>query len=190
MHTEIFINYIKTLGKISDHDISKIKQKIVFQKAKKKENLVSPHQVCDKVFFVIKGMLRTYYIDKKGIEKTRLISVENEFCSNWKSFHNLSTNNEFIESLESCELIYIRHTDFYELINNSDVLKLIYTVVLEKFQSYHISRFELLSMTLTERLRSVYILFPKLRNRLSNKVLASFLHTTPEHCSSIKKSIL
>ena len=92
MNIEKFITYLQTIEKIEETDLQKIRQKFKSKKCKKKEILISNNQVCDKVFFIIKGMLRAYYVDEKGLEKTRLISIENEFCSNWASFHNLSKN--------------------------------------------------------------------------------------------------
>ena len=176
MNIEKFITYLQTIEKIEETDLQKIRQKFKSKKCKKKEILISNNQVCDKVFFIIKGMLRAYYVDEKGLEKTRLISIENEFCSNWASFHNLSKNNEYIQCIEDCELVYVGH---------------IYTAILEKFQVYHVKRFEFISnLTLTERLQKINTFFPNIQNRISNKILASFLHATPEHCSSAKKKLI
>ena len=67
----------------------------------------------------------------------------------------------------------------------------IYTAILEKFQVYHVKRFEFISnLTLTERLQKINTFFPNIQNRISNKILASFLHVTPEHCSSAKKKLI
>ena len=67
----------------------------------------------------------------------------------------------------------------------------IYTAILEKFQVYHVKRFEFISnLTLTERLQKINTFFPNIQNRISNKILASFLHATPEHCSSAKKKLI
>ena len=191
MNIEKFITYLQTIEKIEETDLQKIRQKFKSKKCKKKEILISNNQVCDKVFFIIKGMLRAYYVDEKGLEKTRLISIENEFCSNWASFHNLSKNNEYIQCIEDCELVYVGHKEFYELVKSSQSLNNIYTAILEKFQVYHVKRFEFISnLTLAERLQKVNTFFPNIQNRISNKILASFLHSTPEHCSSAKKKLI
>ncbi|MCY1661150.1 Crp/Fnr family transcriptional regulator [Chryseobacterium sp. SL1] len=191
MSIEKFIAYLKTIENIEEHDIIRIRKSFKYKICKKKEILISNNQICDKVFFITKGILRAYSIDEKGIEKTRVISVENEFCGNWASFHNLSTNNEFIQSLELSEVVYVDHKDFYQLVNSSQALNKIYTKILEKFQVYHVKRFEFISnLSLQERLQKIDLYFPNLQNRISNKVLASFLHATPEHCSSAKKKVV
>lgn len=190
MNIEKFIVYLKTIENIEEHDIQKVRETFKCRICKKKEILISSNQICDKVFFITKGMLRAYSIDEKGIEKTRIISVENEFCGNWASFHNLSSNNEYIQSLELSEVVYVEHKDFYQLVNSSQPLNKIYTKILEKFQVYHVKRFEFISnLSLQERLQKIDSYFPNLQGRISNKILASFLHTTPEHCSSAKKKL-
>lgn len=190
MNIEKFIIYLKTIENIGEQDILKIKQSFKSKKCKRKEILIPNNQVCNKVFFVVRGMLRAYYMDEKGLEKTRLISVENEFCGNWASFYNLSQNNEFIQSIEESEILYIEHNEFYELVRSSQALNNIYISILEKFETYHIKRFEFISnLSLTERLEKMNMFFPNLQRRISNKILASFLHTTPEHCSFVKKKL-
>lgn len=74
-------------------------------------------------------------MDEKGMEKTRLIAVENEFCNNWTSFHNLSQNNENIQSVEESEIVYAEHAIFYELVDSSPILHKIYTNILETFKN-------------------------------------------------------
>lgn len=191
MSIEKFIAYLKTIENIEEQDIQKVRKSFKYKICKKKEILISNNQICDKVFFITKGILRAYSIDEKGIEKTRVISMENEFCGNWASFHNLSTNNEFIQSLELSEVVYVDHKDFYQLVDSSQTLNKIYTKILEKFQVYQIKRFEFISnLSLQERLQKIDLYFPNLQSRISNKVLASFLHATPEHCSSAKKKLI
>lgn len=186
-----FIDYLKTLEELEVQDIERIKQVVKWKRCQKKELLVSNKQVCDKVFFVVNGLLRTYNINNFGIEKTRLISTEKMFCSNWASFSNLTKNNEFIQSLEDSEVIYIEQKDFYELINSSQILKKIYIKILEEFQIYHIRRLEFLTtLTNVEKLAYFDDYFPNIYNRISNKVLASFLSISEENCSRLKNKKL
>ena len=185
-----FIEHIRTVKKINETDVNKFVSIFSYQKLKKNEILINSTKICDKVFYVEKVALRAYYIDENGIEKTRLISLENQFCSNWASFHNLSQNCEIIESLEESIVYYATHYDFYSVVNSSFELHKIYSLILEKFHTYQIKRFEFISNhCLQKRIEKIDIFFPKLKSRITNKVLASFLHTTPEHCSYLKKRI-
>jgi len=81
--------------------------------------------------------------------------------------------------------------DFFKLVESSSSFQKIYIKLLEDFQVYQTKRFEFVqSLDIKERLTLFNENFPLLKNRLTNKVLASFLLITPEHCSSLKKNIL
>src|SRR5690554_7868767 len=92
-------------------------------KYKKNEDLISNHSICDKIFFITKGVLRIFCVNEKGLEKTHLIAVENQFCTNWASFINLSQNNTIIQSLENTEVIYMYQQDFFKLVESSSSSK-------------------------------------------------------------------
>lgn len=185
-----FANYLRTVEKISESDIDKFISIFSKKKCKRNEVLINSNQICDKLFYIESGALRAFYIDEKGIEKTRLISFENQFCSNWASFHNLSHNSEIIQSLENSEVYYTTHSDFYDLVNSSFELHKIYSKILEIFHTYQIKRFAFIcNYSLQKRIEKLEKYFPNLKNRTTNRVLASFLHTTPEHCSFLKSSL-
>lgn len=191
MNQKKLIDYLLSIEKVNTQDIDILLSKFFFIKCKKKEILVSNNQVCDKVFFVLKGVLRLFSIDEKGVEKTKIISTENMFCTSWKSFRNQTKNNEFIQSIEDSEVLYIDYQNFYSVINQSPSLFRVYTKILEDSQIYYIKRSDFISnLSLQERLENFEKYFPNLQCRISNKVLASFLNSTPEHCSSTKKTLL
>lgn len=182
-----FAEYLRSVEKIDEADINKFISIFSKVKCKKNEILINNNQVCDKIFYVERGALRAFYIDEKGIEKTRLISVEHQFCAN---FHNLSKNTELIQSLESSIVYYTTHSDFYSLVHSSFELHKIYSKILEKFHIYQIKRFEFISnYSLAKRVEKVEKYFPNLKSRINNRVLASFLHTTPEHFSYLKSRL-
>lgn len=188
---DLFANYLIRIEKVSDVDVANFVS--IFSKftCKKNEILLNNNQICDKIYYVETGALRTFYIDEKGVERTSSISLENEFCSNWASFHNLSYNNEFIQSLENSSIFYATHSDFYEVVNSSFELHKIYSKILEKIHIHQIKRFDIISNnSVIKRLEYFEKCFPNLRFRITNKILASFLNTTPEHCSYLKSRIL
>jgi len=185
------LNYLNSIEKLPAEDIENITKALHIMKYKKNEDLISNHSICDKIFFITKGVLRIFCVNEKGLEKTHLIAVENQFCTNWASFINLSQNNTIIQSLENTEVIYMYQQDFFKLVESSSSFQKIYIKLLEDFQVYQTKRFEFVqSLDIKERLTLFNENFPLLKNRLTNKVLASFLLITPEHCSSLKKNIL
>jgi signal-transduction protein with cAMP-binding, CBS, and nucleotidyltransferase domain len=191
MPVEKFIQHLQTIGTLDEKDIEKIHLYFKAKNCKKNEVLVPKNKVCDKLYFVVKGTVRAFYTNKKGIETTRLISIENQFCTNWASFNDLSENNETIQSIENSLVLWIGHQDFYHFISQSEKVKNIYIKTLEYFQSYHIKRIEFLSsFSNKEKIEKFNQYYPKVSARISNKILASFLSISPEHCSKIKAELL
>ncbi len=190
MSIQLLLNLFNNIEKLNEIDIHLVKEAFVFRKSKRNEILISNSQPCNKLFFVLKGMLRAYFIDENGLEKTRLISVENQFCCNWKSFANLSENNEFIQSVDASEYLYVTHNDLFKIINESTNLQKVYTKNLENINDYNARRIHFLTgLNCRTRLEIFSSAYPYLVKRLSNRLLASFLHISPEYCSALKKNL-
>jgi CRP-like cAMP-binding protein len=99
-------------GKITEEEKEKIKEYFVLLEVKKKQIIVEKNSLCNKLFFVNEGLLRTYYIDKNGNEFTRRIAWENGFLTNMESFRkNGVENNETIECVENAIILQITKKD-------------------------------------------------------------------------------
>jgi CRP-like cAMP-binding protein len=189
MPIQNFINFLKLKGDINNNDIENIKKYVCILDVNKNEILINSGKICDKLFFIHKGLLRAYHTNEKGLEVTRLICKENEFCTNLSSFKNLSISNETIQAIENSKILLITQKDFYNLINISSNLYKIYVDILEEFQSFNHYRLEFVtSYQPTEKLIIFKAKYPDIFKRINNKILASYLCLTPETCSRIKKT--
>src|SRR5690606_20152704 len=75
----------------------------------KKENLLDLHSKCKFHYFVIKGCLRMFFIDDKGVEHTIQFAIENWWLTDYLAFEQ-QTNTEFIiQALEPTEVLQIDH---------------------------------------------------------------------------------
>lgn len=158
---------------------------------RKGENILSIGSVAGRIYFIDRGSMRTHYIDDKGINVSRRIYFENEFCTNWISFRNKTKSTENIETLEHTEGSYITYESFNILMNKCPSFYKLYIDILEYFQEYHQTKFYFINtMSAEEQLENIDKYFPTLRRRISNKVLASFLHITPQHLCRINKKII
>ena len=52
----------------------------------KKEIILHEGNICKDVFFINKGVLRFYFVDNNGEEKTFHFAIENTFATDYKSF--------------------------------------------------------------------------------------------------------
>lgn len=153
--------------------------KMYFQpvEAKKKQVLILRKKLCDKLFFVNHGMLRTYYMNEEGAQATRRFAWEGRFLTNMESFRkNGMDNNETIECIEEAQILQITKGDLDKVLSNSKGLANIYYTLLEEYLAVNIKHYSHISQANPlERLVYFHQNYPKLKNRLSDELLASFL---------------
>ncbi|HEY2582695.1 MAG TPA: Crp/Fnr family transcriptional regulator [Mucilaginibacter sp.] len=154
----------------------------------KKNTVVLSHgETCNKLYFVNKGGIRTYYITEQGQERTRLIALEGMIATSLGSFISQQPSFEFVDALENSELLYISRDKFYKLADEYPEWEGFYIKLLEfayLFQNKKIE--ELVTLSAGERYAILIKEHPAYIQRLSNKVLASYLDITQETLSRLK----
>ncbi len=154
---------------------------------KKNEFVLRTGEICQKIYFIKKGLLRTFHINQNGTEFTRLIAKENEFCTILLSFSEEIVSAANIQSLEETELYSISKSDFKEFMSKSDNAKTIYTKILEDFQNFQIQRLEFLTSYSPQDKVEIFLKDNrKLEQRVSDKIIATYLQITPETYSRCK----
>lgn len=192
MNHEQLITFIKKYGNISELEEESIKTFFVPLIIKKKKILIEKNSVCNRLFFVNKGLLRTYYIDNNGNEFTRRIAWENGFLTNMNSFRkNGIENNETIECIENAEILQITKKDLDKLLFFSENLTKIYHIILEKYMAINIRRYQHLSSSNpSEKLNYFNENYPLLKCRINDTTLASFLSISRKTLIRARKELL
>lgn len=129
--------------------IEKLKQHIVERLGREPENLhlVIPHfevlstrrgqhllrqgEICRHVYFVAKGCVQVYVIDKNGAESTREIYVEDQWVTDIFGFQNQQPAGEFIKCTEACRLLRVSYDAFQLLSREVPQFASIYREILE-----------------------------------------------------------
>mgnify|MGYP000111309652 CR=1 FL=1 len=154
--------------------------------AKKNELLLEEGMVADKLFFISKGCLRLSY----GKDSTRFMAFENTFLTSIVSFISRKPAPEYIQAVETSELLVITHHDFFRLRLRIPGWDKIYIYILEYGLTVINSKLSsLLTQNAAERYRSLLINNPELIQRLSNANLAAYLNISPETLSRLKSNI-
>jgi CRP-like cAMP-binding protein len=149
--------------------------------------LLNEGEICKTFYFVKKGCIRNYFIDKKGYEKTRTITLEGNVGTGLSSFITEQPSTEFIDTLEDSELLIISRNDFFQLTSTRENWKQLYQNFLETTHVHQSRKIEaLMTLTAQQRFQKLMHGNPILIQRLSNKVLASFLDMREETLSRIK----
>lgn len=113
--------------------------------------------------------------------------LDNHIGTALTSFISQKPSIEFIEALEDTELMAINHTDFYRLNKEIDNWRIFYQRILEMAYSFQNRKIEqLVTLTAKQRYDNVLKENPVLIQRLSNRILASYLDIREETLSRLK----
>ena len=178
-----FANNFRTTSTEIEQLVSVFEAKFV----KKNEILISKGDICRYTYFVCKGSVRAYFINDDGQEATRYIALENKFITSLHSFISQSPTNEFIETSEQSELLQISYSDFKKIIEETTLGRDLYNKQLENAYINNHWRLEsFLKMSAKQRYDFLLQTNPAIIQRLSNKIVASYLGITQESLSRIK----
>lgn len=170
-----------------DDELNKIVKCFKSKSVKKNDILLHTNQICKEFYYVDKGCLRTYFIDKNGEEKTRYVMTDFTIGTALTSFALQKPSTEFIDTQQDSEVLAISNFDFFKLNEQIDNWKYFYQKILEMAYAYQNSRIEsLVTLTAKQRYDELMKNNPILIQKLSNKALASFLDIKPETLSRLK----
>ncbi len=154
---------------------------------KKKAFLHEAGQTCRENYFVVKGCLRLYFIDIKGVEQTTQFAIENWWISDLTSFLFQKPSDFYIQAAEATEVIAIEHRHYDEMFDKLPKLEKYFRMIFQKLhQASQIRIKYLYSQTAEERYTNFNKLFPEFVQRVPQYMLASYLGFTPEFLSKIR----
>jgi CRP-like cAMP-binding protein len=178
----------KFIGQLTKEEIETILSYFEIITVKKKELLQEADKLCDKLFFVEQGCLRSYYMKANGIEQTIDFAIENWWLTDNMAFEHKSNSGFYIQSLEKSLVLTITKDKLSALLVSCPIMEKYYRQVFQRAYAaaqyrlkylYEFSREELY-FHFEER-------FPEFIQRIPQYLMASYLGFSPEYLSEIKK---
>lgn len=170
-------------------ELIRLKAPIVY--FKKGEILQRAGQKSTQVFYVKKGLLRSYTIDEKGKEHIFMFASEGWMISDIDSqaFHKESVLN--IDALEHSEIIPFapQLLDSSKLTERLDFQQII-DPLMRRIGMMQQRIIALMSNSASKRYESFLDIYPELPNRVPQKMIASYLGITPEALSNIRRKLV
>ncbi|MBS0030563.1 Crp/Fnr family transcriptional regulator [Chitinophaga sp. 22321] len=175
---------------MKDDEIRDILKSFKPIKTKRNQVLEKEGEICKHFYFINKGCLRLYEIDKKGNEITGYFALEDSFITTLTSFITQKPSRDFLTSYEPAELEVISRQDFFNLTEKYKDLKMYYNKVIE-FALIHSQMriYGFLGMEGIDKLKWVMEHEPKLLTRISSKAVASYLGMTNSTLSKLKAKL-
>ena len=183
-------SYLSEILEIPKEAVTKCNNFYSAKKVSKNEFLLREGEICNGTYFVEKGLLRMYSIDKNGKEHIIQFAPEKWLISDRSSLHFNEKSKYYIEAVEESEILVLKN-DFFASINmefpntveNNDLL-------LQK----HIRNLQnrvnsLLAETAEERYMNFIKMYPDILLRVPQWMVASYLGITPESLSRVRKEL-
>lgn len=160
------------------------------KKVSKGELLLQYGEVCRNTFFVEKGLLRMFSIDKNGKEHIIQFAPENWLIGDRSSLYFSEKSNYYIEAVEDSEVSVLPRDFFNKLLEEFPNSIEKNDLVLQKHVKSLQDRINsLLGETAEERYLKFIKMYPDLLLRVPQWMVASYLGITPESLSRVRKEL-
>jgi CRP-like cAMP-binding protein len=160
------------------------------RKVKKKSFLLQEGEICDFEAFILKGCIRSYYLDKQGVETVLLFAVEGWWVSDLTSFSDRKPSNLFIETVEDCELLSINYKNKARLFEKIPAFERMFRLLVQRSLSVLQQRFyAAVSETAEERYLSFLEKYPLIAQRVPQHQIARYIGVSPEFLSKVRGNL-
>lgn len=141
------------------------------------------------IYFIVKGIVRSYYLDLNGNDITKAFMKEKDFCVG-ESLFEKEESIQCFEALEKVDTIKMKASALKKIILSDDSLTRVYIEFLENNLIYKMQRENMFQiMSATERYLNFHRTSQNIEKRVNQSYIASYLGITPESLSRIKRSI-
>ncbi len=154
---------------------------------KKKEYLLEAGKLCMGDYFIVKGCLRQFYINKKLNEQIINFGLENWWISDQESLLNKQPSTTNIQAVETSELLFLSEKSKTILFQEIPRLESYFRIMIQKaFVASQRRIGYIFNQTEEERYRHFSGLFPDFMQRVPQYMLASYLGFTPQFLSRLR----
>jgi len=188
MQTLILQNIAKHISLTREQEnyfLSLLKNK----KVRKKLFLSQEGDISKGPFFVTKGILRSYTVDKNGFEHVLQFAPPGWWMADMYSLITQQPGSLSIDAVEDSEVLLLPKQELDKLYNEIPAFERFFRILAENalvtFQQRLIDN---LSLTAKERYANFCKRYPLLIERLPQKQVASYIGVTPEFLSKMLKS--
>ena len=175
---------------LTEEEVVFFHQLLRYKKVPKKTFLLQEGEICDFEAFILKGCIRTYYLDKEGVETILLFAVEEWWASDITSFSERIPSNLFIETLEECELLTIDYAGKSRLFEKIPAFERMFRLLVQRSLSVLQQRFySSISETAEERSLQFLEKYPLVAQRVPQHQIARYIGVSPEFLSKVRSTL-
>ncbi|WAC13818.1 Crp/Fnr family transcriptional regulator [Dyadobacter pollutisoli] len=183
-------DYALRCMKFEEQDLEYFDSLLQYRTFGKKTFLLLEGEVCQFEAFILKGCIRTYYIDSTGAEVTLQFAIEDWWVSDITSFQNQTPSHMYIETLEDCELLLLSPENKEKLLARVPGFERMFRLMVQRNLAQTQERlFRTISSTAVEKYLDFLNRYPAIPQRVAQHYIASYLGFSPEFLSKVRKKL-
>ncbi|MEB2774072.1 Crp/Fnr family transcriptional regulator [Algoriphagus sp. D3-2-R+10] len=192
MHQKL-ITYInkRTNSVLTSEDEALIEKAFQPKKLRKKQYFLQVGDVCKHTGFIVKGAMRQYNVDDKGVEHIVNLYIENYWATDRESSIMLTPSDYNIDAWEDTELLIITRAEMLDLMTKIPALV---DMIRSMDERNAIASQRRLSSTIGSTADKRYQDFadnhPQFIQRFPQHIIASYLGITKETLSRVRKQLM
>ena len=189
MH-ESLINYIHSYAGVplSKSEIETIEEVFIPKKFRKKQYLLQEGEVCKYAAFIVKGAMRQYSVDDKGVEHIVRLYIENWWAADRESYVMLTPSIYNIDAWEDTDALLLTSADFLGRLSSIPAINEMARKMDEKFAIATQKRLNSsISLSAEQRYFELMKNYPEFLQRFPQHIIASYLGITKETLSRVRK---
>ncbi len=182
--------YFSHKAGLTEDDLCSLKALFSHRTIKKGSYLLREGEICNFVFFVEKGLLRSYSIDNSGKEHIVQFAPENWIISDRGSSFFNEPSEFFIDAVEDTDVIELK----IDFMSKANEISTPFRHYHERLIQNHVRQLQrrinnLLSASAEKRYLDFVKMYPDLLLRVPQWMVASYLGVTPESLSRVRKEL-
>ncbi len=187
---EAFRAHLEKFISISEEEFNSFLSYFRVLEVKKKQDLLSEGEICRSMFFVVKGCLRKFFINEKGIEQTTEFAIENWWMTDTFAYEKQSKTDFGIQAVEKSVVLAIDFQNREKLLERHPVMERYFRIVYQRSSAAAERRIRYLyELSKEESYIQFSTLYPWFIQRIPQYLVASFLGFTPEYLSEIRAKL-
>ena len=187
---ESLIRYIMSLWPLTEEEKAVIASFFQAGDLREGDYLFRSGRVCNKLFFIVSGIVRFLAVNDKGVEVTYYFVGENQFCTNLASFNDETVADSGIQCCSAAVVLSIQKSQLLALYGKLPFME---GLIDQVNQQRLLEKIRLKNIYSGEDSAGRYRLFlreqPEIAGRVPLGHVASYLNITPQSLSRIRRQL-
>ncbi|WP_420321029.1 Crp/Fnr family transcriptional regulator [Flagellimonas sp.] len=178
--------HIEELIQLTDEEFDDILSHFEHIKKRKHQHIVQEGDFVNKEYWVIKGCLKSCFVDDDGKQHILQFGMENWWITDYESFIKKTPSKIAIDCIEDCELLYITYESREKLTAQMHKMERFWAKK-SKYGRIALQKriLSLLKNSAKERYNLLLEEYPQLFQRVPKKLIAAYLGVSRETLSRL-----